>query len=477
MKFGLGTSLLLLLLLFCMSGVLFAQHPQVTLFDGESLEGWKASESQTTWKVQDGVITCEGPRSHLFYTGKNGDAKFKNFELRMQFKLEGKTNSGLFFHTEFSEAPSPQKGYEIQINSSEAETRKTGSLFAVRGIYADYAPNGKWNDLWLRVRGKRIELRINETPLIDYLEPENAPRSRKNRLLSSGTFALQAHDPGTRASYRNIVVTVLPDEFGSGSGDVSYLSDPPVEYVRLIDTFGTKNIPLIDYHIHLRGGMTVEKAVLNQAKTGIASGVLENAGAAWPLKGDAEIKRFIEAAETSPVFIGLQVNDRDWFTAIDPALLARLDYILADTMIMNDPSGKPVKLWLEEEYDIPDKQQWFDRYFEHCMTVVNEPITILANPTYLPNRLAKDYDRYWTEEKMSQFIEAGVKNNVAFEIQAGSPFPKERFLKLAKSKGAKFTIGRNNHDDKPNDLNSSLETLRKLNLGANDLLLIEQKKR
>src|SRR5262245_48330754 len=51
------------------------------LFDGKSLEGWKASENVKSWKAEGGVIVCKGPRSHLFYVA---DPKpFKNFHLKV----------------------------------------------------------------------------------------------------------------------------------------------------------------------------------------------------------------------------------------------------------------------------------------------------------------------------------------------------------------------------------------------------------
>ena len=452
------------------------------LFDGKTLDGWKPSESQNTWSVVDGTLVSSGPRSHLFYDGPVTGHDFKNFELKLQFRLEGQSNSGLFFHTAFSEDGSPPKGYEVQINSSPKETRKTGSLFAVRGLYVDFVPDGQWADLWLKVAGQRIQVKVNDVLLADYVEPENAPRTRKGRVLSSGTFALQAHDPETKAAYRSIQVKLLPVD-ATDDGDTTYIPDPDPEFAKQMDEFGSRNVPVIDYHIHLRGDkaagkdMTVEKAIIAQAKTGIQSGVLENAGVDWPLSDNRKIREFIEAAEPFPVYIGLQVNDRDWFDAIAPELLERLDFILADTMIMNDETGKPQKLWLENEYEIIDVDTWLDRYFAHCMTVVNEPITILANPTWLPPRVADRYDTFWNDERMAQLIDAAVKNNVAIEIQAGSAFPNDKFIALAKSKGAKFTIGRNNFDDTPKDFLPTFEKLQKNNLSADDMLIVAPRQR
>ena len=232
-----------------------------------------------------------------------------------------------------------------------------------------------------------------------------------------------------------------------------------------------KGLPLTDYHIHLRGGMTSEKAFDWMKRTGIRSGVLENAGKDWPLSDDEKIEAFIEDARKIPeLLIGLQVNDRDWFAVIDAQLQARLDFVLSDTMVMDGQ-----KLWVENEYTIEDEDAWLEKYFKHCMTIVNEPITILANPTYLPNKIMHRYDSFWTESRMIQLIDAAVKNNVALEIQSNTNFPNKKFIELALEKGAKFSIGRNNQDDRVYELKRSLDWLEEFNLKPADMLDLQHK--
>jgi histidinol phosphatase-like PHP family hydrolase len=232
-----------------------------------------------------------------------------------------------------------------------------------------------------------------------------------------------------------------------------------------------KGIPLTDYHIHLRGGMTPEKALDWAKRTGIRSGVLENHGKGWSLSDNNQLKIFIDDARRFPeLLVGIQVNDRDWFNTIEPALRKKLDFVLADTMIMNGQ-----KLWLENEYNIPDENIWLEQYFHHCMTVVNEPITILANPTYLPDKIMHRYDDFWTDERRSQLIDTAIKNNIALEIQAGTQFPNKKFIDLALKKGAKISIGRNNHDDKPNELKRSLDILEELNVKPANMLDLKRK--
>ena len=86
-----------------------------SLFDGQSLSGWKASDSEGSFKVLDGTIECNGPRSHLFYVGPDGSAEFKNFEFSAEVLAKNGANSGIYFHTEFQAKGFPDKGFEAQV--------------------------------------------------------------------------------------------------------------------------------------------------------------------------------------------------------------------------------------------------------------------------------------------------------------------------------------------------------------------------
>ncbi len=234
----------------------------------------------------------------------------------------------------------------------------------------------------------------------------------------------------------------------------------PASFAEYAPWLAATGLELTDYHIHLRGGMTAEKAVERARATGVRSGVLENAGRDWPLSSNEVIEKFLDGVDavnaTLPledrVRVGIQVNDRDWFTKLDRKLYRRLDYILADTMIMGvDATGRPQKLWLLPENHPIDKKNWLQRYFNHCMTVVEEPIDILANPTYLPAFVADQYDEFWTPARMRRLIQAAIDNDVALEIQAESEFPKPAFIEMALEMGAKLSFGSNNFDDQLKD--------------------------
>jgi hypothetical protein len=201
----------------------------VSLFDGKSLDGWKASENKGTFTVKDGMIVANGPRSHLFYVGPVHDANFTNFELKAQIMTKPKSNSGIYFHTAYQETDWPAKGFEVQINNTHSDWKKTGSLYNVVDVnIADpakararkdivdvkvpLAQDDKWFTEYIKVQGKHILIKVDDKVAVDWTQPDDwkGPQGNPGRKLSSGTFALQGHDPGSTVYFKSIQVRPLP---------------------------------------------------------------------------------------------------------------------------------------------------------------------------------------------------------------------------------------------------------------------------
>lgn len=184
----------------------------VSLFDGKSLNHWRASENPSTFTVQDGNIVVHGPRAHLFYDGPVADHQFKNFELKVQVMTTSGSNSGIFIHTGYQERGWPSKGYEVQVNNSQSDWRRTGSLYGVQDVKEVYVKDNEWFTETIRVEGKRITVKINDRTVVDYTEPEGVEKEegRAEKRLSSGTIALQGHDPDSKVYYKDVLIRVLP---------------------------------------------------------------------------------------------------------------------------------------------------------------------------------------------------------------------------------------------------------------------------
>ena len=184
------------------------------LFDGKTLDGWKASENKDTFSVQDGMILVEGDRSHLFYVGPVNEANFTNFEWKADVMTKPNANSGMYIHTEYQETGWPSKGYEVQVNNTHKDWRKTGGLYAVMDVKESPAKDNEWFTQHVIVQDKRIIVKVNGEVTADYTEPEEVALSghpnMPGRKLSSGTIALQGHDPGSVVYYKNIMIKPLP---------------------------------------------------------------------------------------------------------------------------------------------------------------------------------------------------------------------------------------------------------------------------
>jgi len=184
----------------------------IRLFNGQTFNGWKASENPSTFKIQAGMLVVSGPRAHLFYEGPVENADFKNFEFKADIMTKPGSNSGIFFHTEYQETDWPRKGYEVQVNNTHSDWKRTGGLYDVVDVRESPVKDDEWFTEHIIVRGKRIIIKVNGETTVDFTEPDDFEHATfPNRKISSGTFAIQGHDPGSTVYYKNIQVKPLPD--------------------------------------------------------------------------------------------------------------------------------------------------------------------------------------------------------------------------------------------------------------------------
>lgn len=193
----------------CLAAAAEDDQEWIRLFNGQDLAGWQVSEHPSSVYVEDGKLVVHGPRAHAYYVGTNGTAEFKNFHFKASVMTTPGSNSGIYFHTRYRDTGWPTRGYEAQVNNTHGDPKKTGGLYSVQDNYETPVKDNEWFLYEIIVQGKRIVVKIDGKMTADYTEPEGLDRPQ--RQLSSGLFALQAHDPNSKVYYKDMMVKVLPD--------------------------------------------------------------------------------------------------------------------------------------------------------------------------------------------------------------------------------------------------------------------------
>ena len=205
-------------------GTMFAAGPNdkpfkpekgfTALFNGKDLTGWtKSKENEETFFVKDGAIVANGKHCHLYFNGllKGKPTEFKNFELRVDVMTRPVSNGGIYFHTVYQETGFPDKGFEVQVNNSHGDWKKTGGLYNVQDNKEPFK-----DDVWftetIRVEGKHVTTFVDGKKIVDWTQPDDwtGPKGSPGRVIGAGsTFALQGHDPKSTVLYKNIRVKLL----------------------------------------------------------------------------------------------------------------------------------------------------------------------------------------------------------------------------------------------------------------------------
>jgi hypothetical protein len=443
------------------------------LFNGKDLTGWTANQNPGSFKVEDGLLVANGPISHLFYTGDFKKGIFRNFELKAMVKTEAGSNSGIVFHTQEQAYGPLLRGYEVQINNSYErpgdfqELKKTGSIYGIRNIYYNTVKDNEWFELSFKVVENRCEVFVNGTKVIDYIQPDDPYRPKNDvlKVFSAGKIALQCHDEGSKVYFKSIQIKPLPK---AKKFDLLVSKDWDTKVTKMM----FENFPLIDFHVHLKGGLTIAQACENSMKLGINYGIAPNCGLKFPVTNDQSLYAYMDTVKSQPIFRGMQAEGREWVTLFSPEAIAKFDYVFTDGMTWTDHKGRRMRLWMPNEVFVDDEQQFMDELIGKIESVVSqEPIDIHVNPTYLPASIAARYDELWTDARIDRFVKVLADNHVALEINSRFKLPSEKILRKAKEAGVKFTFGTNNSGPDLGWLDYSLEMKEKLGLTYKDMFM------
>ena len=439
------------------------QQREITKVDSPNLE--------MNWLQTDVSKSADG-----FLLKNQSSAIASKFQVRnFEFTAKLKTTSGAEGILVFAapDIKSAEKGYSIKINNSdysEGNPQKTGSLLLIRNNFVRTATNDKWFNLSVIVKGNHIKVTVDDKTVSEYNEPANLQRTGDlaDKVLAKGSLMIQKSNPEGELVIGEMSVLQLADQLK----DTLAVAEPD-SLMRVVDLLNEQKFPLIDFHCHLKGGLTMDQVCQHARDNGYNYGVAAICGLKFPVTSDSTLNAYLDGISKEPVFKAMQCEGREWVTLFTPAAVARFDYIFTDAMTWTDNQGRRLRLWIPAETFVDDEQQFMDMLVGKIEAIIgNEPVDIYVNPTFLPAKIAADYDRLWTPERMDRVIKVLKNNDVAFEINARYKIPSIAFLKRAKEAGVKFSFGTNNTTNTDlNRLEYCLKAIKEVGLTADDMFL------
>lgn len=430
---------------------------------GTHIDGWKAegnvNGSEEITIAEGGSITS--------------DSTIRNFCLKMQCMLDEGAEGTVRFHSD------GDSGYDVLLhNGIQDGSRKTGSLASVRNLYRSLANDGEWFSLEINVRGKNIAVAVNGTDVVCYTEPEHPYRveAHSKQLLGEGATIIKTSKGSIHL--KDLILSRLPDDATNPNDTLPAIDEQNDDVIRLQQ----EDFPVIDWHVHLKGGLTKEQAHAMSMNYGINYGVAPNAGEGGVgrmLSNDEEVADYLEEVKPLPFLCGVQGEGRKWTQTFSQEALNAFDYLFTDAMTIIDAEGRNARIYRPEEVHYDNgKEAYMQQIVDQtCLILENEPADIFANATYIPDDMNADYDKYWTVERVDRVLDVMEKYGIALEISARYKIPSKEVIRKAKARGLKFTFGTNNVDADFGRLEYCIECIKDCGLTIDDMWFPSMSKR
>ncbi|HBJ86696.1 MAG TPA: hypothetical protein DDZ88_23140 [Verrucomicrobiales bacterium] len=203
----------------------------VSLFDGQSLNGWRTVGDADSFTVINGEIRSTGRRGNLIYIGANSVAPvWKDFALDIKVKCSDAANSGIWLHIPDPATLINRKVSAFEINIDERGKGDTGTILAAVEINTGAPMNSQlekkrpflgssktlpsggrfdeWQALRVMARSGVFTVWIDGRQVNQWSFPAGwAPPADKDYLQTfAGTIGLQS---GTGVAFKDITVQML----------------------------------------------------------------------------------------------------------------------------------------------------------------------------------------------------------------------------------------------------------------------------
>ncbi|MFZ0777335.1 MAG: DUF1080 domain-containing protein [Xanthobacteraceae bacterium] len=176
-----------------------AEAGWVTLFDGKTLDNWNQIGT-ANWKLEDGVVVADNGNGFLV-----SKEDYADFDLRVEFWIEAKTNSGVFIRCTDPSSVTGKTAYEVNIWDDRPEQKYgTGAIVDVAAVDPMPHAGGKWNVYEITARGDTFTVILNGQKTVD---------GAKSDKFAKGRIALQhgkgATDESGVVKFRKVEIKAL----------------------------------------------------------------------------------------------------------------------------------------------------------------------------------------------------------------------------------------------------------------------------
>ena len=212
----------------------------INLFDGSSLDGWRAyngDQMPPGWKIVDSVLTFNTKQileQDYDYKGNRdimyGDEEFENFELYLEWKIPKGGNSGIYYHIKEGYGGFADMAPEYQLlddeNYAEIHDYELKDWQLTAADYAMHVPDttqkvlyppGQWNSSRIIFTSNNVEHWLNDKKVLSFIPWTEQWYEKRNSgkwdnfpdygKYKKGYIGLQDH--GSNLWFRNIKIKKL----------------------------------------------------------------------------------------------------------------------------------------------------------------------------------------------------------------------------------------------------------------------------
>jgi Domain of Unknown Function (DUF1080) len=171
----------------------------VALFDGKTMDSWDVQHKDrpSGWTVVDGAMTNEAKANNLV-----SKHRFENFKIRCEYKVEEKSNSGIYLRGR----------YELQVlddAGKEPESHGHMALYSrIAPLVNASLPAGQWQAMEATIVGNRLTVLLNGKKVHDNITIDGITGGAlDSNEREAGPIMLQG-DHG-KVWFRKVVVTPI----------------------------------------------------------------------------------------------------------------------------------------------------------------------------------------------------------------------------------------------------------------------------